>query len=98
MTLTAPRRSMRRTIRIAAPAVAGLALLAPQVLAQGNAPSTPPGTSAVTLDAKANPLVFGQVTTLSGDVNGKDSGGAKTRFEEEVTPPYRDSHNASALS
>src|ERR1044072_7037744 len=98
MTLTAPRRSMRRTIRIAAPAVAGLALLAPQVLAQGNAPPKPPGTAAGTLDAKANPLVFGQVTTLSGDVSGKDSGGVKIRFEEDATRPYGDSYKPSALS
>jgi len=101
MTLTAPRTSttMRRTIRIAAPAIAGLALLSPQVFAQGNKPpKPPPGQSAVTLDARPNPPVFGQVTTLAGDVTGKDSGGVKIRFEEDTTRPYGDSYKPSALS
>ena len=98
MTLTAPRRSMSRTLRIATPAVAGLALLAPQVFAQGQGPNKPPAASAVTLAAKANPLVFGQVTTLSGDVAGKDSSGVKIRFEEDATRPYGDSYKPSALT
>lgn len=98
MTLSAPRRSMSRTIAIAAPAVAGLALLVPGVFAQGNKPPKPPTAAAVTLDAKPNPLVFGQVTMLSGDVRGKDSAGVKIRFEEDATRPYGDSYKPSALS
>ena len=97
MNLTAPRRSISRTIAIAAPAVAGLAMLAPGVFAQGNKPPKPPA-AAVTLDAKPNPLVFGQITMLSGDVAGKDSGGVKIRFEEDATRPYGDSYKPSALT
>ena len=75
MTPTTPRRSplLRRSLCIAVPAVAGLALAVPQVLAQGN--SQKPTTPAVTIDAKANPIVFGTTTTLSGRVSGADADG-----------------------
>ncbi len=93
MNLTAPR-----IIRVATPAVAGLALLAPQVFAQGNKPPKPPAASVVTLDAKPNPLVFGQVTMLRGDLRGTGSAGVKIRFEEDATRPYGDSYKPSVLS
>jgi hypothetical protein len=99
MTPTAPRkcRTMSRTIRIAAPAVAGLALVVPHAFAQKGKPPKPPGQAAVTLDARANPIVFGGTTTLSGDVS-PNGGGVKIRFEEDATRPYGDSYKPSALT
>ncbi|MEY2442296.1 MAG: hypothetical protein QOJ46_1722 [bacterium] len=89
---------MRRAIRIAAPAVGGLALLAPQVFA-AKPPANPPAKKpAVTLDARPNPIVFGTTTTLSGDVAGKGSGGVTIRFEEDATRPYGDSYKPSVLT
>jgi hypothetical protein len=85
----------RRTARIAVPVVLGLSLLAPQVFAKAKPPAKG---AAVTLGAKPNPLVFGGTTTLSGDVNGKDSGGVAIRFEEDTTRPYGDSYQPSALT
>ena len=94
MTLTAPHVT-RTAVAIAVPAVLGLSLLAPQVFAQGKAPAK---NGAVSLDAKPNPLVFGGATTLSGNVNGKDSGSVTVRFEEDTTRPYGDSYKPSALT
>ena len=88
---------LQRTLRIAAPAVAGLALLAPQVFAQGNAPQNPKA-SAVALDAKPNPLEFGTTTQLSGRVTGTNVDGVTIRFEEDTTRPYGDSYKPSTLT
>ena len=98
MTLTTPRRSplLRRSLCIAVPAVAGLALAVPQVLAQGN--SQKPKTSAVTIDAKANPIVFATTTALSGRVSGATTAGVTIRFEEDATKPYGDSYKPSLLA
>jgi hypothetical protein len=94
MTLTAPHMT-RSAVRITVPAVLALSLLAPQVFAQGKAPAKK---AAVSLDARPNPLVFSGTTALSGNVNGKDSGGVTIRFEEDTTRPYGDSYTPSALT
>jgi hypothetical protein len=98
MTPLTPRRSLllRRSLLIAAPAVAGLAFVVPQVVAQGN--SQKPKTSTVTIDAKANPLVFSTTTTLSGRVSGSSASGVTIRFEEDATRPYGDSYKPSQLT
>lgn len=98
MTPTTPSRSplLRRSLWIAAPAVAGLALAVPQVLAQGN--SQKPKDSAVTIDAKANPMIFSTTTQLSGHVTGSGAGGVTIRFEEDATRPYGDSYKPSLLA
>jgi len=87
---------MRRTLFMAVPAVAGLALLAPQVVAQGNSQNPKP--SAVTLDVKTSPIIFGQTTELSGRVSGGNVDGVTIRFEQDNTRPYGDKYTQSTLT
>jgi hypothetical protein len=98
MTLISPRRTilLRRTACVAVPALAGLALVAPQVVAQSN--SQNPKVSAVTLDVKNNTIVFGGTTELSGRVTGANADGVTIRFEQDTTRPYGDKYTASTLT
>jgi hypothetical protein len=89
----------RRTLLVAASAVAGLTLLAPLASGQQGNPNKPPTKpGAVTLDAKPNPIVFSGTTTLSGRLTDATPGsGVKIRFEEDATRPYGDGYKPSAL-
>jgi hypothetical protein len=100
MTLTSPRRTplLRRTLCVAVPAVAGLAFLAPQVVAQGNSQNQNPKPSAVTLEVKTSPIVFGGTTELSGRVAGANVDGITIRFEQDNIRPYGDKYTATTLT
>jgi hypothetical protein len=100
MTPSTPRTmsTMKRTLLVAGSAAAGLSLLTPLASGQGNPNKPPPKAAAVTLDAKANPIVFSGATTLSGRLtNAAQAGGVKIRFEQDDTRPYGDSYKPSAL-
>lgn len=74
--------------------------LAPNVFAQGNPnrPQQPQRPTGLTLDARPNPVVFGQPTELSGRLTGGDVSGVAIRFEQDTTRPYGDSYQPTMLT
>jgi hypothetical protein len=84
----------------------GLAALAtltfsPQVLAQGNSnkpPNTKPATSALSLDARPSPVIFGSVSSVSGKLTGSVKVGTLVRLEADATAPYGDSYKLTTLT
>ena len=85
--------------RIALVSVLAL-ILAPNVFAQGNPnrPQPPRKPTGLTIDARPNPVVFGQPTELSGRLTGGDAGGVTIRFEQDDTRPYGDDYQPTMLT
>ena len=100
---TRPGRMPGIARRVAPVGLAALATLtfSPQALAQGNSnkpPSTKPGTSALSIDARPAPVVFSSVTTVSGKLTGSVKEGTLVRLEADATAPYGDSYKLTTLT
>ena len=95
---TRPGRMPGITRRVAPVGLAALATLtfSSQVLAQGN--SNKPGTSALSIDARPNPVVFGSVTTVSGKLTGSVKAGTVVKLEADATAPHGDSFKPTLLT
>lgn len=77
---------LRPTLTLAA--LAGLALV-PAATAQ-KPPKPAPGTYAISLDAKPDPVVFTKPTTLSGRLAGPTTAGVAMRLQQDTTLPLGD--------
>jgi hypothetical protein len=95
---TRPGRMPSITRRAAPFGLAALATLtfSPQALAQGN--PNKPATSALSIDARPNPVVFGSVTTVSGKLTGSVKAATLVRLEADATAPYGDSYKLTTLT
>ena len=99
---TRPGRMPGIARRVAPVGLAALATLtfSSQVLAQGNSnkpPTTKPA-SALSIDARPNPVVFNSVTAVSGKLTGSVKEGTLIRLEADATAPYGDSYNRTTLT
>src|SRR3954452_7671869 len=74
---------------LALTAVAGLALIPAGAVAQ-KPPKAPKGGTAISIDAKPNPVVFTKTVTISGRLTAPTAGGVGVTLEQDVTVPLGD--------
>ena len=85
---------MKRLLTLAAL----LALVAVPAAAAPKPPKPKPGTPAITIDARPNPVVFSSPVALTGRLSGGSVGNIAVKLQKDDTRPYGDAYQDAGLS
>ena len=85
---------MRRILIIAG----ALALVTVPALAAPKPPKPPKGTTALTIDAKPNPVVFSSPVALTGRLSGGSAGNVGVKLQKDESRPYGDSYQDTSVT